>query len=138
MSRPRAAALLAAALLTAPFGDAKAAVYKGTDGNGQARYGDVNRDGGPALTQDDLRQRRIAPAPAGEPQRSAADAAQRRLECQQLRDRLDGYRSAVQIYGRDPDGNVYALSPAQTGLLLLETERDRRQLCGNAADAALH
>lgn len=138
MSRLCAAALLAAVLVGGFAVEATAAVYKGTDRNGQARYGDVNRDGVPALTQDDLRKRLIAPAPAGEPRRSAVDAAQSRLQCQQIRDRLDGYRSAAQIYGRDPDGNVYALSPAQAGLLLLETERDRRQLCGNAADAALH
>lgn len=125
----RLALLLAAAL---PAG-ADAAVYKWTDAQGVLHYDDRNASRGQLLTREYVQQRAVKPAPewAGVVPAEFARGVEQR--CQQTRERLAGYRAAPMLYRRDPGGNTYALSAAQSRLLLLETERDADNLC--AADA---
>jgi hypothetical protein len=117
---------------------ADAAVYKWTDAQGVVHYDDMNQASGKIVTQDDVKNRQIKPVPdwAGiVPAEFARDVEQR---CAQSRERLNGYRSAKTLFGRDPDGNTYPLSAAQARLLVAQSERETAGLCDADAPRRLY
>jgi hypothetical protein len=135
MSRSRITLLLLIAALPAI---ADAAVYKWTDGQGVVHYDDMNQSSGHEMTQDDVKNRSIKAMPdwvGVVPPEFARDVEQR---CAQTRERLNGYRAAKTLYGRDPDGNTYPLSAAQARLQVAETERETASLCDADAPRRLY
>ncbi len=126
-----AAALLV--LLAVMCGTAAAAgVYKWIDARGVVHYDDTYVIGTP-LTQATLDRRVIAARTTLKvPKDFVAEVARR---CGIERERLANFRGATAMFGQDPSGNVYPLSPAQMRLTVLETDRDMQRYCGrNAAD----
>lgn len=117
---------------------AQAAVYKWTDGQGIVHYDDINLAAGKLMTQDDVKNRAIKPVPdwVGVVPADFAGDVERR--CAQTRERLNGYRSAKTLYGRDPDGNTYRLSATQARLLVAQTERETANLCDENAARRLY
>ena len=130
--RPNRLLWTAALALAVPA--ANAGVYKWVDAKGQTHYDDRSVSG-QLITREVINQRVIAAAPDWANSAIPADYAQRvSLRCAELGSRLESYRSAQQLFGRDPDGHVYAMSNMQTGLAIAETRRDARLYC--APDAA--
>lgn len=131
INRLRGVAALAL-LLALPAADA-AGVYKWVDHAGIAHYDDQSVTS-PRLTEDDLDQRRIDPRPQNKAPVAFAEQVQQ--QCVVARVRLDNYRRAGSLYGQDPAGNVYPLSPNQVRLSIAESERDEARFCAaGAADA---
>lgn len=115
-----------------------AAVYKWTDSQGGVHYDDMNQVSGHVMTQDDVKNRAVKATPdwvGVVPPEFAHDVEQR---CAQTRERLNGYRGAKTLFGRDPDGNTYPLSAAQARLLVAETERETASLCDADAPRRLY
>lgn len=117
---------------------AEAAVYKWTDAQGVVHYDDMNQVSGKIMTQDDVKNRTIKPAPdwAGVVPAEFARDVERR--CAQSRERLNGYRSAKTLFGRDPDGHSYPLSAAQARLQVAQSERETASLCDADAPRRLY
>ena len=127
--RPLWTAALALAVLPAHAG-----VYKWVDAKGQTHYDDRSVSG-QLVTREVINQRVIAAAPDWASAAVPADYAQQvGARCAELGARLESYRSAQQLFGRDPDGQVYAMSSMQAGLAIAEARRDARLYC--APDAA--
>lgn len=132
--RPSPRHRLFVALLALAVPAANAGVYKWVDVKGQTHYDDRSVTG-QLVTRQVIDQRVIAAAPDWATSSVPADYAQRvTARCAELGARLQAYRSATQLFGRDPDGQVYAMSSMQTGLAIAETRRDARLYC--APDAA--
>lgn len=130
--RPWLAALVL--LLAAPAVQA-AGVYKWVARDGTVHFDDKTVTQ-PRLTQADL-DHRIVDA---RPQEPAPPAFARQVEqrCDVSRVRLGNYRAARELYGEDPAGNVYRLSPRQVALSIAEVERDEATYCGTTAADALY
>lgn len=110
-------------------------VYKWADQHGVLHYDDASLTE-PRLTLDILDARHIPPAPdQGVPQSFAAEVGRR---CALTRDRLQNYQGARALYGRDPSGNVYPLSPTQTALAISALGRDQSRYCGPDAARTLY
>lgn len=108
-----------------------AAVFKWLDRDGSVHYDDQHRFE-QRLTQAYLSERRVPPkADATTPPAfiRAVDA-----DCRLARERAEVTARASEVYGRDPFGNVYRLSPRQQLLERKVAERDIARYC--AADAA--
>lgn len=132
--RPSPRHWLFVTLLALAVPAANAGVYKWVDAKGQTHYDDRSVSG-QLVTREVINQRVIAAAPDWASAAVPADYAQRvGARCAELGARLQAYRSAVQLFGRDPDGQVYAMSSRQAGLAIAETKRDARLYC--APDAA--
>lgn len=121
------------------FGSALAAfdtqarsVYRWVDKNGLVHYDDTN-SGGTKMTREYMDDRVIPDEPEWKgviPGELVAEVKQR---CSNASERLANYRAAPVIYGRDPSGNVYTLSPNQSRLMLAEIQAEADRYCG--ADA---
>ncbi len=121
--------LCTAALAVLPLtSSAAGGVYKWTDGSGATHYDDRSVQG-QLITRDYINQRQIKATPDWLGVVPADFVADVSLRCSQLSGRLQDYRGASQLFGRDPDGNVYALSASQAGLLIAETRRDAARYC---------
>lgn len=106
--------------------EAAGSVYRWTDAQGVVHYDDQSR------LQERLTRATIARGPvAAEPSATVpADlVAEVRRRCIDLRERASSMRSAATLYGQDPAGNVYRLSPRQTALALIEADRDQQRYC---------
>jgi hypothetical protein len=124
-------ALLAAFLLLGGAAQG-ASVYRWVDKQGVVHYDDTH-SAGRLMTREYLDDREIP----GQPQWAGVIpgelVAEVRQRCVNARERLANYRSAPQIYGRDPSGNVYTLTPGQARLMLAEIQAESDRYCGDDA-----
>ena len=114
-----------------------ASVFRWVDKNGVVHYDDTS-SGGQKMTREYLDDRVIPDQPewAGViPGEFVAEVQQR---CSNATERLANYRSAPQIYSRDPSGNVYALSPTQAKLMLAEIQTESDRYCRPDAPRRLY
>jgi hypothetical protein len=118
-----------ALLIGAANAHAVGAVYKWTDANGVTHYDDRSVVRGELITREYMNQRQIDAAPdwTGTIPSDVVDEVKAR--CDAASSRLDDYRAAPRLYGRDPDGNVYRLSSRQSALLIEQTQREVRRYC---------
>ena len=121
--------LLACALLAATCAASASSVYRWVDKNGVIHYDDTS-SGGKKMTREYLDDRVIPEEPEWIGAIPAEFAAEVQQRCSNARERLINYRSAPEIYGRDPSGNVYALSPTQARLMLAEIQAESDRYCG--------
>lgn len=127
--------VVVAALLSLAAPAQAAGVYKWVDAQGQVHYDDTNLLS-LRLTQIDMDRRRIDARPTVRTPRAFDDQVQQR--CAVSRERLANYREARALYGQDPAGNVYLLSPRQTGIEVAESERDTALYCSAGAADRLY
>lgn len=107
-------------------------VYRWVDKNGIVHYDDT-QSAGEKMTREHFEGRDIPDQPEWTgivPHAVVVDVQQR---CANSRERLGNYRSAPVIYGRDPSGNVYQLSPAQSRLMLTEIQGEIDRYCADDA-----
>lgn len=137
-TRVLAVRLLAALVCAVVMGSAAASsVFRWVDKNGVVHYDDTS-SGGQKMTREYLDDRKVADQPewAGViPGEFVAEVQQR---CSNATERLANYRSAPQIYGRDPSGNVYPLSPTQAKLMLAEIQTESESYCRQDAPRRLY
>jgi len=109
-----------------------AGVYKWTDANGVVHYAD--RAPGPALRLDRhyIESRQIAPRALLVVPREFVTKVQ--AECRLRQERVTAYKSATQVYGRDPSGRPDPMAPEERQALIQEAAEAARRYC--AADAA--
>ncbi len=107
-----------------------AGVYKWVDAKGVVHYDDTTLFS-PQLTQADI-DRRVIKARPMVPTPPEYRAQVRQL-CILTSERLVNYRDARELYGQDPFGDIYLMSPRQVGLTIAETERDQGRYCGSDA-----
>jgi hypothetical protein len=88
------------------------------------------------VTQVELDRRVVAAKPFSVPPAGFAERV--RQLCKINRERLGNYRQARELYGQDPAGNVYRMSPTQIGITIAETKRDDAQLCAPGAADRLY
>lgn len=118
-------ALVAASFCTSASANS---VYRWVDRDGVAHYDDTST-GQDKMTLEYLAKREIAPAADWTGQVPAELILEAKDQCANLKDRLADTRGASQLYGRDPSGNSYPLSPTQAHLLIEETERQTDYWC---------
>ncbi|MBA4285118.1 MAG: hypothetical protein C0434_06255 [Xanthomonadaceae bacterium] len=112
-----------------------AAVYKWVDRDGSVHYDDQHRLE-QRLTWDYLNGRQVPARPdATTPPAFVAAVA---ADCRLARERAEVVRAASVIYGSDPVGNVYQLSPRQQLLELKMAERDATRYCAPGAAERLY
>jgi len=110
-------------------------VYKWADAKGIVHYDDENLLQ-PRLTQDILDGRKIAPVESVRvPLEFRAMVVQ---QCDLIRERVTNYRGARALYGRDPFGNVYLMSPNQVALTIAGLERDQSRVCTHGSAEKLY
>lgn len=105
-----------------------AGVYRWVDRDGIVHYDDTNT-GGRKMTRAYMDDRVIPETPEWEgviPGELIAEVEQR---CAHAKERLVQYQSAPEIYGRDPSGNVYRLSPNQARLMIGEIQTEASHYC---------
>lgn len=112
-----------------------AGVYRWVDAHGVVHYGDSALNAAQRLDRSFIEQRQVAPAVTSDV--PAAFSAHVSAECRLRRERLDGFRQAAALYGRDPLGREYRFDAfARQALLDGESEAAER-FCGNGAAARL-
>lgn len=133
---PRPLAVLVLLLVLAPLPAAAAgSVYRWTDAQGVVHYDDQSR-----LEQRLTRQsiaRKPVPAEASATVPNELVQAVRR-RCVDLRERASSVRAAPQLYGTDPAGNRYPLSPRQSALARAEADREEARYCGPDAPRRIY
>lgn len=120
------AAVLGAALLCTPA--LAASVYRWVDRDGIVHYDDTHT-GGRKMTRDYLDERVIPEKPEWEGVIPGELVAEIETRCVHAKERLVQYRAAPEIYGRDPSGNVYRLSPNQARLMISEIQTEAEHYC---------
>lgn len=120
--------LLSCACAAAPGYAGASSVYRWVDKNGMVHYDDTS-SGATKLTRGYLEERIIPDEPEWVGAIPAAFTAEVTQRCSNARERLANYRSAPEIYGRDPSGNVYPLSPTQARLMLAEIQAESDRYC---------
>lgn len=112
-----------------------AAVFKWIDRDGSVHYDDQHRLD-QRLTWAYLNGRQVPARPDATtpPAFIAAVAA----DCRLARERAEVVRAASVIYGSDPGGNVYQLSPRQQQLELKMADRDAVRYCAPGAAESLY
>lgn len=108
-------------------------VYRWVDEQGRIHYDDLNSSRGQRVTREYMAKRSIPDEPDWTGIISGELVAEVRQRCDNARGRLKSYGDAPEIYGRDPSGNVYKLSPTQAHLMLDEIRQETAYYCG--ADA---
>ena len=133
------AALAALALSTALWAHEAFArsVYRWVDKNGIVHYDDT-QSAGQKMTREHFEDRDIPEQPewTGVIPRYVIVEVQQR--CANSRERLSNYRGAPVIYGRDPSGNVYQLSPSQSRLMLTEIQGEIDRYCADDAPRRIY
>lgn len=124
----RVSALLLACLpvLAWPAGS----VFKWVDAEGAVHYDDQSR------LQQRLTRATIARGPvAAEPSATvpAELVAEVQRRCVDLRERAASMRTATQLYGSDPAGNVYRLSDRQAVIARAAADREQARYCAEDA-----
>jgi hypothetical protein len=120
--------LFSCALAAGSFGAVASSVYRWVDKNGLVHYDDTS-SGGSKMTREYLEDRKIAEQPEWVGAIPGDFSAEVGLRCTNARERLANYRTAPQIYGRDPSGNVYPLSSTQQRLMLAEIKAESDRYC---------
>lgn len=112
-------------------------VYRWVDKNGVVHYDDT-QSAGQKMTREHFEDRDIPEQPEwnGVVPRDLVVEVQQR--CTNSRERLVNYRAAPVIYGRDPSGNVYQLSPAQARLMLTEIQGEIDRYCADDAPRRIY
>lgn len=112
-------------------------VYRWVDKNGVVHYDDIH-SGGQKMTREHFEGRDIPEQPGwtGVVPREVIIEVGRR--CANSRERLVNYRNAPVIYGRDPSGNTYQLSPAQARLMLTEIHNEIDTYCAEDAPGRIY
>jgi hypothetical protein len=131
-SRCAACAVLAVAAWIASHDAVARSVYRWVDANGVVHYDDT-QSAGQRMTREHFEGREIPEQPEWKgiiPRAVIVEVEQR---CANSRERLLNYRSARVIYGRDPSGNTYQLSPAQARLMLAEIQAEIDRYCADDA-----
>lgn len=105
-----------------------AGVYRWMDRDGVVHY-DSTHTAGKKITRDYLDDREIPGKPEWEGVIPGELVAEVELRCAHASERLVQYRSAPEIYGRDPSGNVYRLSPNQATLMIGEIQTEAEHYC---------
>lgn len=123
----RPCALLLAALAAATA--QAAGVYKWVDRNGVVHYDDTQVVYSQRMTREYMDQRQIAADPGWTGPVPGAFVEEVEKQCSNNRERLGNYQNAKQLFGRDPSGNSYPLTPRQVALMVAETERDAKRYC---------
>ncbi len=131
--------VLAGLIVTVLFSGAASAAsaYRWVDKNGIVHYDDTN-SGGRKMTREYMEDRVVPEEPewAGViPGEFVAEIQQR---CSNATERLANYRSAPEIYGRDPSGNVYRLSNTQARLMLAEIQAESQRYCRPEAPRSIY
>lgn len=103
-------------------------VYRWVDRNGVVHYDDTN-SGGQRMTREYLADRVIPDEPEWAGVIPGDLVAEVRQRCDNARERLANYRTASEIYGRDPSGNVYRLSVRQARLMVAELQAESDRYC---------
>ena len=128
-ARPWLARVLVACICGVASAAASASsVYRWTDKNGVVHYDDTS-SGGKKMTREYMDDRVIPDEPEWAGVIPADFVADVQLRCSNAKERLANYRSAPEIYGRDPSGNVYRLSPTQARLMLAEIQGESDRYC---------
>jgi hypothetical protein len=112
-----------------------AGVYKWTDAQGHVHFDDNNLLE-QRLTLDGLRAHSIPPRSDSKAPQDFANAVKQR--CDDVRERLAGYRSATTLEGRDPAGNIYVMSPRQAQVEIAIAEREQTRYCAPGATDRLY
>lgn len=129
--RAASAALALSAVLWAHQASARS-VYRWVDKNGVVHYDDT-QSAGQRMTREHFEDREIPDQPEWTGVIPRAFVVEVEQRCANSRERLVNYRSAPVIYGRDPSGNVYQLSPSQARLMLTEIQGEIDRYCADDA-----
>ncbi len=124
--------LLVATLLGQSATTQARGVYRWLDEDGRVHYDDMNSRG-QRLTREYMARRKVPEQPDWAGTIPAEVVTEVRQRCANARSRLESYRSAPEIYGRDPSGNVYRLSDTQARLMLAEIRQESAYYCGDDA-----
>lgn len=122
------------ALLLAPAAPA-ASVYKWVDAQDRVHYDDRHVQE-QRLTLQYLNDRAIPAQPESITPRAFVAAVEQ--DCRNTQDRAMAYRAATALYGRDPAGNGYRLSPRQQALEVAQAEREAARYCAPGAAETLY
>jgi hypothetical protein len=129
--------VLVAAALAWSGNAVSASVYRWIDKNGEVHYDDTS-SGGRKLTREFLDERVVPDEPEWVgviPSDFVAEVQQR---CSNAKERLASYGSAPVIYGRDPSGNTYTLSPTQARLMIAEIQGESDRYCAPDAPRRIY
>lgn len=116
--------------LTPLLAGAAGSVYRWTDAQGVVHYDDQSRLE-QRLTRQSIARKPVPAEPSATVPNELVQAVRQR--CVDLRERAASVRGALQLYGTDPAGNRYPLSPRQAALARAEADREEARYCG--ADA---
>lgn len=111
-----------------------AGVYKWVDDKGITHYDDQSLRA-ERLTRQAINKREIPAEVSAFVPPAYAVAVRRR--CTDLKERALAYGHAAEIYGSDPAGNTYRLSPTQMQLERAALEREKQRYCRTDAAAKL-
>ena len=129
--------LLVAALASQCVVAQARSVYRWVDEDGRVHYDDMNNRG-QRMTREYMARREVPEQPDWAGVIPAEVVTEVRQRCANARSRLESYRSAPEIYGRDPSGNVYRLSDTQARLMLAEIRQESAYYCGDNAARRVH
>ena len=132
-----ASAALALCALIWSYDASARSVYRWVDRNGIVHYDDT-QSAGQKMTREHFEDRDIPEQPEWNgviPRDLVVEVQQR---CANSRERLVNYRAAPVIYGRDPSGNVYQLSPSQARLMLTEIQGEIDRYCADDAPRRIY
>lgn len=114
-----------------------ASVYRWVDQNGVVHYDDT-QSAGKKMTREHFEDREIPDQPEWTGVIPSAVIAEVQQRCANSRERIVNYRSTSVIYGRDPSGNVYQLSPMQARLMLTEIQAEADRYCADDAPRRIY
>lgn len=108
-----------------------AGVYKWTDANGVVHYADHAPVPALRLDRHYIESRQIAPRSLSVVPREFV--AKVRAECRLRQERLATYRSATQVYGRDPGGRPDPMTAEERAALIEAAAKAARRYCADEA-----
>lgn len=112
-------------------------VYRWTDKDGVVHFDDKNSSGR-RVTRDLLKDRAIPAHPSWSGRIPPAIVEEVRLACKIEQDRLHSYQSAAELYGRDPSGNLYRMSPRQASLEIAQLKKEVDYYCAPGAASRVY
>lgn len=114
---------------------AAGSVYRWTDAQGVVHYDDQSRLQ-QRLTRETIARKPVPAEPSATVPNELVQAVRQR--CVDLRERAASVRGAAQLYGTDPAGNRYPLSPRQAALARAEADREEARYCAEDAPRRLY
>lgn len=125
---------LSALLLISPVTFA-AGVFKWIDNQNRVHYDDRNVQQ-QRLTLQYLNDRQIPAQPESTAPQAFVTAVAR--DCRTTQDRASAFRAATALFGSDPAGNSYRLSPRQQALEVAQAEQEAARYCAAGAAETLY